>query len=1331
MAFLAERLAYLEAVIGADVTQFRKAMRDVRNDVGILSETIGGLGKLGRTMTFAISAPLATLGSFAVQSASEFDGAMRNINSIVGLTEEQFKDLSASVVDFGKTTRGGVVESANSLYTVFSAGITDTAQAMDIMSVATMTAEAGLADMEVTTESLVASVLGFGSANMTATRASDALTQMVQIGVGSMQSFASATAKVTPSASALGIEIEELYASLAFLTQRGVKVAEASTQIRSAFTALQKPTEDMEKAFVTLGVNGAEDLIDKFGGMEGAFKALINTTDGTTGAIAKLFANTRAKDFVLQVANNMDIYGQAMDDFEAGVEGATSRAHVEQMKSFGAQWDLMTSALESTAIVIGQVLLPVITPLVHGLTDFMLGVSELNPELLQMGVAFAGILTIVPPLIWLFATLLNPIGLLVAGVTALGAVFINNLGGISNAISDLASSIPALGSLINTFENLFGVAPTAEDVVAGLGVTIKPEELIQIEAESGKFVWDYWLERTDQSITWEEFKTAWIANNGTLDIIAGELVTINETEIGGEIGSSFNATDAIFQAEIDRLNKLEIEADRLIAINSPEGIALGFGMKMQIGFNALKDKIPTILGTVLESMRVWFDTNVGAGIGFIASLFDTTGSTGAGDSPIYTAIQKVFSGDLEGALNAIVPELGTKIANFFSSIFDTGADGGLPKIQTALGTLFVNIGSWLEMEAIPTLSRSIGFIAGKLAVLLFDGMKMVGEFFSGGGAGDAIGGIGEFVDTAIASPLSEGFDDAVAGTDMANAFTGIVTGIETAIDDATLSATTGFTTFADGVSTAITDARATLKTVITTLTEVFDVLEFDQLVVGIGDLATGLVDFATDIAGADFSGIVKLMGGLVAIANVVGGAVLTLAGEMLGTFGDAVADFLNGISSLMSGDSDGFSQIIAGFIDLAFALLTFPITVIDDLMTALGDLVGLDLSGFKETMQGIKDGIDELVYVDPQVEVGSFEWSLGAGFDETTNEVLAGMDEAVLQALSDFQVSNDLDLSRMQLAIKGIDWVLAGEDPQSAIEQIWEQYNWAFTDEQLIELMDIGFIITDGAPVVTGVDDAVTSATDGLTTGAEEDTTPVAPVIFDEEAIKTASTAVGVSASEALGSSMKDEFLNGDMTPETFQAEFLTPFNDNWVATFGSGSAIQTSITDFSTQFGTGSASVVASALVMGAGTIQATSMMANGVDSQLGRVNDAFKEAKGNVEAFYKQIRLLATLATNLQVKVTVEGSIASAGIDASASGGLGRVPRDGFVVETHKDEMILPAHIANSVREGASASASNNNGSNISTSSSNTTNNIVIDASTVDDILNEFGRRGIDIGQ
>ena len=107
---MAQRLAYLEAVIGADVTQFRKGMRDVRSDIGGLSSVSRGIASTAQTLTYAVSAPLAALGSYSVSLASDFDASMRNINAIARLGEADLADLSDKVLDYGSKTRSGALE---------------------------------------------------------------------------------------------------------------------------------------------------------------------------------------------------------------------------------------------------------------------------------------------------------------------------------------------------------------------------------------------------------------------------------------------------------------------------------------------------------------------------------------------------------------------------------------------------------------------------------------------------------------------------------------------------------------------------------------------------------------------------------------------------------------------------------------------------------------------------------------------------------------------------------------------------------------------------------------------------------------------------------------------------------------------------------------------------------------------------------------------------------------------------------------------------------------------------------------------------------------------
>lgn len=488
-------------------------MRDIRNEVGVLSETLGGLAGLGRTLTYTVTAPVLAMGTAMVQQAGDFEAAMRNINSIVGVSEEELAALSQQVLDFGKNTRGGVQDSAEALYTVFSAGIMDTATAFNIMSVASKTAEAGLADLQVTTQSIVSTQLAFGDTSEEMTnRVSNALTRMVQIGVGSMDEFAHATGNIVPNANALGIEVEELYGTLAVLTQRGVNAATASTNLTNAMSSLVKPTEAMEAAFASLGVNGAEELIDQFGGLSGALKALVGTTDGTQESINALFNNIRGARAVNSLFGDVAGWDETMQDFYASLDGATMRAWDEQMMSFAAQWDLLQSALSGAAITIGNQLLPMVTPLVMGLTDLVIAFTELDPSIIQMGITIAGVVAAGAPLLWLVSGLLMAINPLTIGIALAATAIATNWDIIVEAFEGAASRLTGVIAPVQSMLDSFwgSLMPeeialeTPEVAVTGEPTVIDPMSIITVD--TAKSLWQIFTEQGyDDYFSWQEF----------------------------------------------------------------------------------------------------------------------------------------------------------------------------------------------------------------------------------------------------------------------------------------------------------------------------------------------------------------------------------------------------------------------------------------------------------------------------------------------------------------------------------------------------------------------------------------------------------------------------------------------------------------------------------------------------------------------------------------------------------------------------------------------------------------------------------------------------------
>ena len=438
---MADTIAYLEAIIGADVTSFRRGMQEVRRslfDIGGLGESLRGVGT---AMTMALTVPLIAAGGAALKLRADFDQAMRNVNSMALLGEDQFQSLSAAVLEFGSTIRSGPIGAAEALYTVIGAGWSDVTEAMQISQIAARTAEAGLADMTTTTEGLVAALLSYGAGVDQAAQYSDILTRMVQVGVGTMNEFGGSLSYVLPAAAALNVPFQDVAATLAYLTQRGFSASRASTSLNNAFSKLIQPSAAMSALFEEMGVSSGRELIATMGGLQGALNAIFEATNGNEQALAALFPDERGRRAILLAATDLENFNSVFDEFEANMNGATMAAWEEQSKSLAFQFDLLTAAIQGFAIKVGAELEPILLPIVVSLRELFVAASNLPPELIQMGIAFGAVLAAAGPVLWVIGALITPTGILAATIAALGVAWAIDAGGFRTQITNLWNTV--------------------------------------------------------------------------------------------------------------------------------------------------------------------------------------------------------------------------------------------------------------------------------------------------------------------------------------------------------------------------------------------------------------------------------------------------------------------------------------------------------------------------------------------------------------------------------------------------------------------------------------------------------------------------------------------------------------------------------------------------------------------------------------------------------------------------------------------------------------------------------------------------------------------------
>lgn len=862
-------------------------MRDVRNEVGFLADSVQGLSAIGRTMTLAVTTPLVAMGTFSVQAASEFDASMRNINAIAQVSEEELQALSDAVLEFGKHTRGGPLSAARAMYTAFSSGIDEVSTAMQFMEIASKTAEAGLADLETTTKALVASFLAYGGDKLPITEQfemvaehADALTQMVAVGVGTMEAFAGSLGGVLPTARAIGAEIRDLYGSIAFLTQRGLSASEASVSMNAAMTALLKPSKAMKQAFAELGVTTGQDLVEKFGGLEGALKAVISTADGSAEQLAKLFTNVRAFRAVGLLFDDLEGWSDALEEFEKGMQGVVDRAHAEQMKSFAATFDLMKSAVQGLAIAVGEQLFPVLRPAMQHLTTLMNELSSLHPDLLAVAVGFLGITAAAGPLIWVVSSLMTPIGVLVGGLGALAIAFATNFGDIrttvETVVQDITGDLSGLSTLIDdVLKILFPEDPETEVKNAVPDpVEVDVSNLVTFTVQEGEGPWHVWAREFKDDMSFEAFLEAIEWQDGQV-WHAGDQITI-DTTTGKKVADGLINELVVADGEVDAWineNGIRVDTNEILKVerrgagDEADELTVSLWSRIKAALYVIRGRLPGEINAIIDTTIANLNHRVGDGLKALANVFTGGEGDGKGGTPFYQELRKLLTTDLSG------------IGEFLSS------NPAISNITEGFKTLFDNLTLWLENTGLPTFARSAGYISARMGIILSEIIRGALGLVEGTDVSGATK-LGEDLAAAWNEGVNDAFTDMGYNPEEINAGDRFVTAITGALAAAvTVSAVSDGllgTDFGSKINSGVSAALGGVKWVFTLGATAAGAFA-GQLAIALGKAVAGT---ALSIAVGALSVLVNIGSYVIGFAA---GTVARLAGALALKLGAAVA----------------------------------------------------------------------------------------------------------------------------------------------------------------------------------------------------------------------------------------------------------------------------------------------------------------------------------------------------------------------------------------------------------------------------------------------------------
>ena len=346
-----------------ELTLILKAKDDLSKTLGGISDTLGTMGKVAAGVGLAAGGALIGIGGAAVKAVADFDGAMREVNSLINLNEKDFGALSAQTNELAKNLGVDAVEASKALYQAISAGV-PADNAVSFMEVATKAAIGGVTDTTTAVDGLTTVINAFKMPMTDAEKVADIMFTTVKQGKTTMGELSASMSNVAPMAAAAGVSFEEVSASIATLTKQGVPTAQATTQIRAAMQGLLKPTDALANAFADMGYESGQAAVDALG-FNGALAAVSKRVNGDVGQLSALFGSVEAVGAVLgTTGKNAEMFAGDLKAMQ-GAAGASNKAFEEMNKSVGRQMDRLKAVFQSTLIEVGAKLLPVITPIIE------------------------------------------------------------------------------------------------------------------------------------------------------------------------------------------------------------------------------------------------------------------------------------------------------------------------------------------------------------------------------------------------------------------------------------------------------------------------------------------------------------------------------------------------------------------------------------------------------------------------------------------------------------------------------------------------------------------------------------------------------------------------------------------------------------------------------------------------------------------------------------------------------------------------------------------------------------------------------------------------------
>lgn len=702
----------------------QEKIKGLKKESSTIGNVLGAFGKEAKSVGDKVSGAgekmlpatvaIGGVGAAAVKTASDFETSMSQTAGALDVPMSKMGSLSDLAMKMGADTQFSATEAGNAMTELAKGGLTEAdIKGGALKATMDLAASSGM-ELGDAANTVVQAMGGFGLTAKDSAQAVNALAGAAAASSTDVAPLADALSQCAAQAHTAGWSIQDTTAVLGAFADAGITGSDAGTSLKTMLQRLGAPTDKAAAAMKKYGINiwdsnghmkdaggVAQELQAKLGGLSDKQKqAALNTIFGSDA--------TRAATVLMNDGSKgLAKYTKATND-----QTAASRLANSQMGPTEKAMEQMKGSLETAAISIGTMLLPMVQKLTGFIKDLADKFTALSPAQQQTILTILGIVAAVGPLLILIGKVTTGIGAIAVGASKLiGGIKLLG-GGIAKLFSFLAANpiiliVAAIAAVVAIVIHLWQTNEGFRNAVISIWTAIVGFFQTVGTAIAGFF-----------SAAWSVIQTVWGAAAGFFSGVWQGIMAVFST-VGGWFASVFGAAWSGIQAIWSGVTGFFSGVwNGIVSIFSVVGgwFASVFGAAWS-GIQAIWSAATGFFSGVWNGITRIFSV-VG---GWFKNVFSTAWN---GIKSVWSAVVGWFKGIWDGIV-AVFSVVGT----WFKTIFTTAWTG----IQTAwAGVTGFFSGIWNGITGIFSVVGSwFGDVFGKAYSAITSAFSGLKSFFSG------------------------------------------------------------------------------------------------------------------------------------------------------------------------------------------------------------------------------------------------------------------------------------------------------------------------------------------------------------------------------------------------------------------------------------------------------------------------------------------------------------------------------------------------------------------------------------------------------------------------